>query len=127
MKRPKSSSAKKQRKFLYTAPLHIRRKMIAGHLSKELRQKYGRRSFPLRKGDEVEIMRGKFKKKTGKVSRISTEKSRVYIDGIMVKKTDGTERQAPIHSSNLKITKLSLEDKKRLKVLERKTAKGAKK
>jgi large subunit ribosomal protein L24 len=126
MKRPTSSNPSKQRKFLYTAPLHIRRSMIAGHLSKELRQKYGRRSFTLRKGDEVEVMRGKFKKKTGRVSRINTKKYKVYIDGVMVKKTDGTERQAPVYPSNLKITKLDVTDKRRLKVLE-KSAKGAKK
>jgi large subunit ribosomal protein L24 len=129
MKRSKSSKARKQRKFLYTAPLHVRRKLIAGHLSKELREKYTRRSMPLRKGDEVEIMRGKFKKRTGRIARINTESFKVYIDGIMVKRTDGTERQAPIHPSNIKIVRLNLDDKKRLKVLERKgkTTKGAKK
>lgn len=123
MKRPKSKKPKKQRKFLYTAPLHIRRKLLAAHLSKELRGKYSTRSMSVRKGDEVEVMRGKFKKRTGKIARVSTKKYRVYIEGVMVKRTDGTERQAAIHPSKLKIIKLNLDDKKRLEAIKRKSLK----
>ena len=36
-----SSSAKKQRKRHFTAPSHIRRKLMTSPLSKDLRQKYG--------------------------------------------------------------------------------------
>jgi large subunit ribosomal protein L24 len=89
-------------------------------LSKELKEKYKTRSLPLRKGDEVEIMRGEFKKKRGKISRIDTKKYKVYIEGITRKRTDGTERQAPIHPSNLRIINLNLEDKRRVKIIERK-------
>ncbi len=120
MKQPKSKKARKQRKFLYTAPLHLRRKMLASHLSKELREKYKRRSFPVRKGDEVKVMRGKLKGKTGKISRINLNKYRVYIEGITRKRTVGTEVQVSIHPSNLQITNLNLADKKRIKILERK-------
>ncbi|MEM5834368.1 MAG: 50S ribosomal protein L24 [Candidatus Aenigmatarchaeota archaeon] len=118
--KPKSKKPRKQRKFLYKAPLHLRRKMISAHLSKELREKYKTRSLPLRKGDEVEIMRGEFKKRRGKVSRIDTKKYKVYIEGVTRKRTDGTERQVPIHPSNLRIINLNLEDKRRVKILERK-------
>jgi large subunit ribosomal protein L24 len=120
MKRPKSKKARKQRKFLYQAPLHLRRKMLAAHLSKELREKYKRRSFPLRKGDEVEIMRGEFKGKKGKISRVDLKNYRVYIEGITRKKTTGIEVQVPIHPSNLRIISLNLDDKKRVEALERK-------
>jgi large subunit ribosomal protein L24 len=120
MKPPKSKKPRKQRKFLFTAPLHVRRKFLSAHLSKELKEKYKTRSFPLRKGDEVEVMRGEFKKKVGKIARVDLKKCRVYVEGITVKRTDGTERLAPIHPSNLRILKLALEDKKRLKALERK-------
>ena len=74
MKRPKSKKPRKQRKFLKLAPLHIRRKMIAAHLSKELREKYKRRSIPVRKGDEVKIMRGEFKGMIGKIVKVDTKK-----------------------------------------------------
>ncbi len=120
MKQPKSKKPRKQRKFLYTAPLHLRRKMLASHLSKELRGKYKRRSLPIRKGDEVLVMRGKFKGKTGKISRVNLKKYRVYIEGVTRKRTVGTEVQVSIHPSNLQITNLNLADKKRIKILERK-------
>jgi len=126
MPMPKSKKPRKQRKFLFLAPNHIRRKLVAAHFSKELRQKYKTRSFPVRKGDEVEVMIGKFKKKRGKISRIDFKKYKVYVDGVTVKRTDGTERQAPVHASNLKIINLNLEDKRRIKALERKMKKEIK-
>jgi large subunit ribosomal protein L24 len=119
MKRPKSKKPRKQRKFLYNAPLHIRRKMISAHLSKELREKYKRRSIPLRKGDEVKVMRGEFKGTIGKIVRIDTKEYKVYIDTVKKKKSIGTEYLVPIHPSNLLITNLNLEDKYRIKMLER--------
>jgi len=120
MKRPKSKKPKKQRKFLHTAPLHLRRKLMAAHLSKELREKYKTRSLSVRRGDEVEIMRGGFKKRKGKISRLDLKKYKIYIEGVTRKRTDGTERQVPIHPSNLRIINLNLEDKRRGKILERK-------
>jgi large subunit ribosomal protein L24 len=114
-----SKQPRKQRKYVYHAPLHVRHKFLSAHLSKELREKFNRRSFPLRKGDEVEVMRGKFKKRTGKVSRVDLKELKVYIDGITRKKVDGSEVQVPFHPSNLKIINLNLEDKKRLKALTR--------
>lgn len=116
----RSSKPRKQRKFLYKAPLHIRRKMLSGHLSKELRQKYNRRSMPLRKGDEVEVMRGQYTKKRGKISKVNYKKYKVYIEGITRKTTVGTEKLVAFHSSNLKIVDLNLSDKKRMKVIDRK-------
>lgn len=127
MRRPKSKKPKKQRKFLRKAPLHVRRKLMASHLSPELKKEYGKRSVPVRKGDDVIVMRGKFKKRSGKIARVGTKKYRVYIEGVMVRRTDGTERQAPIHPSNLKITKLNLQDKKRVDALKKGKAKTVKK
>ena len=120
MRRPKSKKPRKQRKFLYNAPLHLRRKMIAAHLSKELREKYKTRSMPLRKGDEVEVMRGEFKGKKGKIVRIDTKKYRVYVEGIVRKKSTGENVAVPIHPSKLRIINLNLEDTWRKKILERK-------
>ena len=120
MKQPKSSKPRKQRKFLYTAPLHLRREILSTHLSKELREKYKRRALTLRKGDEIQIMRGKFKGKTGKVARVNYKKYRVYVEGITRKRTVGTEAQVSLHPSKLKIVNLNLDDKMRQKILERK-------
>jgi len=120
MKRPKSKKPRKQRKFVHNADQHLRRKMLSAHLSKELREKYHRRSFPVRKGDEVQIMRGKFKGKKGKVAKVDYKKYRIYIEGITIKKADGTERMFPIHPSNAMIVSLDLSDKKRVEALEKK-------
>jgi len=114
-----SKKPRKQRKYVYHAPLHVRHKFLSAHLSKELREKYRKRAFSVRKGDEVQVMKGKFKKKTGKISRVDLNKIKVYIDGITRKKVDGSEVQVPIHPSNLKIINLNLEDKKRIKALTR--------
>lgn len=119
MRQPKSKKPRKQRKFLYNAPKHLRRKIMSAHLSKELRKQYKRRSFPIRKGDEVRIMRGEFKGKSGKVVKVDTKNYRVYVEGIKKKRTVGTEYLVPIHPSKLEIIKLNLEDKKRLAALER--------
>lgn len=122
MKRPKSKKPRKQRKFLHIAPLHLRRKILAAHLSKELREKYKRRSIPVKKGDEVQVMNGKFKGKIGKISRVNYKKYRVYIEGVTRRRTVGTEAQVGIHPSKLKVINLDLSDKKRQKILERKVS-----
>lgn len=123
MKRPKSKAPGKQRKFLHMAPLHLKRKILSSHLSKELREKYSRRGLPVKKGDEVQVMRGKFKGKTGKISRVNYKKYRVYLEGITRKRTVGTETQVSFHPSKVKIINLNLDDKRRLKILERKRIK----
>lgn len=73
----------------------------------------------MRKGDEVEIMRGEFKGRGGKISRVDLKKIKVYIEGIMRKKVDGSKVQVPIDPSNLRIINLDLSDEKRLKALKR--------
>jgi len=121
--RVKSKKSSKQRKFSHTAPLHLRRKLLSVHLSKELRQQFKRRALPLRKGDEVEIMKGNYAGKTGKIAKVDLKYYKVYIEGITRRRTVGTEVQVPIHPSNLKITNLSLDDEFRTKILQRKGVK----
>ncbi len=88
-------------------------KFMGSHLSAELRKKYGKRSIPLRKGDTVKVMRGKFSGKTGKVERINLKESKVYVQGIDREKKDGSKVFYPLHPSKLMITLLELDDKKR--------------
>ena len=112
-----STQRRKQRKYNFNAPLHIRRRFIRASLSKELRKEHGTRSVPIRKGDTVKIMSGQFKDQTGKVSKVSLARVKAYVDGISVKRRDGTEALYPIHPSNLMITKLDLSDKLRAQSL----------
>jgi large subunit ribosomal protein L24 len=114
-----SGQARKQRKYLANAPLHLRRKMLSSHLSKDLRQKFGRRSFPLRKNDNVKIMSGEFKGKTGKVSVIDLKNLRIAIEGVQITKKDGSKVNAWFSPSKLMITELNLDDKKRLESIKK--------
>ncbi len=112
-----SKQPRKQRKFLAKAPLHIRKKFLSVNLSKELRKKHQKRNLPIRKGDVVKIMRGKFKKKQGKVTIVNTKLSKIIIEGIQVKKIEGSKVNAPMRPSNLQIIELNTDDRKRSKSL----------
>ncbi len=110
-----SKQVRKKRKFLANAPLHVRHKILSSNLSKELRKSIKKRNLPLKKGDVVKIMRGKFKKKTGKIKAVNLTKLKVSIDGIQIQKKDGNKVDLWFPSSNLQITDLNLEDRRRLK------------
>ncbi len=109
-----SKQPRKQRKYVANAPKHLKGKLMSATLTKELRTKHSRRNVEIRKGDTVKIMRGSFKKKTGKVSFVNVKKSRVYVEGIQLKKKDGSKVNYPLHPSILQITELAIEDKRRL-------------
>ena len=115
-----SKRPSKQRKYRYNAPLHVQHTFLAAHLSPELRKKYTTRSFTLRKGDKVKILRGQHKKKTGKVSRIMIKSQKIYIEGIELSKKDGSKVLIPLDPSNLMITELDLTDKIRKAKIENK-------
>jgi len=114
-----SKQPRKQRKYRARAPLHLQHMFVSANLSKELRKKYQRKSFPLRKGDTVRIMRGNFKGKTGKVEKMDIKRTRASIEKIQRTKKDGTKVEVFFHTSNLQIKELELEDKERIGALER--------
>lgn len=122
-----SKLPRKQRKFRANAPTHIRHKMVSVHLSESLRKKYGKRNFPIHKDDEVKIMKGEFKGKTGKIEVVDLKKLRVTIGGIYRTKKDGTKVSVYFNPSNLLIKELNLEDKKRVVALNRKATPEVKK
>ncbi|RLF55094.1 MAG: 50S ribosomal protein L24 [Thermoplasmata archaeon] len=115
----KSKQPRKQRKFAFNAPLHIRRKFLSAHLSDELITKYKKRSFPIAKGDTVKVIRGDFKGHVGKVAEVDLKRSMVKVEGVLITKADGKRVMRPLHPSNLIITKLNLTDPVRRKKLER--------
>jgi large subunit ribosomal protein L24 len=100
-----SRQARRQRKFRYTAPNHARRKMVAAHLSKELRAKLGtaRRSIQVRKGDRVKVVRGDHKGHTAKVFEVDLPTLKVYVEGVHSRTAKGVEKLAPLDPSNLVI------------------------
>ena len=74
-------------------------------------------------------MRGKFKKQKGKVLEVDLKKTKITVEGIQVKKQDGSKVNFKLRPSNLQIIELNLDDKSRVKKLESKEIKqeGAKK
>jgi large subunit ribosomal protein L24 len=110
-----SKQARKQRKYRYNAPLHIRHRFLSANLSKELRKKHGKRNAPLKKGDEVLVMRGSFKGKKGKILDVNLKRSRVTVENVNRQKKDGTKINVYFNPSNLIIQALNLEDGKRFK------------
>lgn len=115
-----SAKPKKQRKYRFNAPLHIKGKFLQAHLSDQLSKKHGKRAIRVIKGDKIKVMKGQFKDKTGKVEKVVTKLGKVYIEGIEMQKKDGTKTKYPISPSNIMITELNLNDKKRQEILKRK-------
>lgn len=113
-----SKQPRKQRKVLYKGDINKIRKNVSSHLSKELRKKYKKRSVVLHTGDTVKIMRGAFKGKTGKVTRVNIKKCKAYVEGIEIQKANGQKAKVPLHPSNLMIIELNLADKWRKQKLE---------
>ncbi len=108
-----STQPRKQRLARYNAPHHQARKQMASHLSEELLLKYNRRSLTVIRGDEVKLVRGDNKGKTGKVIAVDVGVRKVTVEGVTNKKADGTEVPLPVDPSNVIIVKLNLEDQRR--------------
>ena len=123
----KSINPGKQRKLLYNAPQHLKRKWIAAHLEENLILKYDKRAIPVIKGDTVKVIRGSFKGYEDKIAGVNVKKRTLNIEGITMSKADGNKIAKPIHHSNVLITKLNLTDKWRRKKLERELSDEAKK
>ena len=113
-----SSSRRKSRRTHFQMHSEGRRKIMSAPLSKELREKYNVRSVPIRKGDEVKIVRGLLKR-DGKVTQVYRAKYRIFVERVQIDKKNGDTHDVPIHPSNVVITKLAM-DPGRKQLLERK-------
>merc|ERR1712023_599206 len=114
-----SSSRRKSRKAHFTAPSSVRRKIMSAHLNKELVQKYNVKSMPIRKDDDVIVVRGKNVGREGKVIKVNRKKYVIHIERVTREKSNGSTVNVGIHPSNVMITKLKL-DKDRRAILDRK-------
>ena len=113
-----SKQPRKQRKWRANAPLHVRSKLVSAHLSKELRKQYGRRSAPVRTGDDVTVKRGEFSGKSGKVTKVDLQALRIFVDGVKSKRASGQESNVSVDPSNLMITRMNMDDKERVKSMQ---------
>ena len=112
-----SKRPKKQRKYRTNAPLHLKRRMLSVHLSKELRAAYKTRNTPIRKGDSVIILRGKFKGTEGKVDRVYTKQLKVSLDTVKATTKKGNKVPFKLRPSALVIKELNTSDNMRMEKL----------
>jgi large subunit ribosomal protein L26e len=80
--------------------------------------------MPIRKSDEVQVVRGVFKNREGKVTAVYRKKFVIHIDRITREKANGATVNVGIDASKVHITKLKM-NKARKEILERKARTGA--
>ena len=109
--------------MIYQATFQTRSKQLGSPLSKDLQKKYGKKSTRAIEGDTITILRGEFKGVSGKITKISKEKTSVTVEGVKKEKTKGDKFDVYIHTSNLVVTALNTSDKWRIAKLEGKDPK----
>src|SRR5215212_9422835 len=102
-------------------PKHQRDKMVGAVLEDSLRKQYGRKNMRVVKGDSVRVMRGEYKGVEGKVEKVNTENATFHIEGVQREKIRGGQVKVPIHSSNVMVIGLNLDDDRRSSKLQRGT------
>jgi large subunit ribosomal protein L26e len=90
-------------------------------LNEELRKKHSVRSMPIRKDDEVMVVRGTYKGREGKVVQVYRKKWVIHVERITREKVNGATVPIGLDPSKVVITKLKI-DKDRKGLLERKRA-----
>lgn len=90
--------------------LALRSKLMASHLSKDLRKAHNTRSVRVVVGDSVTIIRGTYRNTSGKVDKVNPVRG-VAVGGIKEEKRAGEKFDVYINPSNLVVTSLNLDDK----------------
>ena len=110
-------------RMIYQATFQTRSKQLGSQLSKDLQKKYSKKSVRAVEGDTITILRGEFKGVSGKITKISKEKTSVTVEGVKKEKTKGDKFDVYIHTSNVVVTALNTSDKWRISKLEGKDPK----
>ena len=110
-------------RMIYKATFQTRSKQLGSQLSKDLQKKYSKKSVRAVEGDTITILRGEFKGVSGKITKISKEKTSVTVEGVKKEKTKGDKFDVYIHTSNVVVTSLNTSDKWRIAKLEGKDPK----
>ena len=113
---------KMRNKMIYQATFQTKNKQIASPLSKQLSERYRKKSARILKGDTVKILRGEFKGVDGKISQVSIKNNGVAVEGTKKEKTKGEKFDVYTHASNVLITSLNTSDKWRITKLEKKAS-----
>ena len=108
---------KMRNKMIYRADFKLKSKQLASLLSKDLRERYNKRSTRVMTGDSIKVIRGEFKGVRGKVTAVSTAQNSIAVDGVQQEKIKGEKFDVYIHTSNIVITGLNEEDNLRISKL----------
>lgn len=92
---------------------------MSAPLSTELRAKHRVRSLPIRRDDEVVVVRGSFKGREGKVIACYRRKYVIHVERLTCEKANQMSVPVGIHPSNVVITKPKM-DRCRQIILNRK-------
>jgi large subunit ribosomal protein L24 len=84
--------------------------MVGAVLEDSLRRQYGRKNIRVIRGDSIRVMRGEYKGVEGKVEKVNTKHATLHIEGIQREKIRGGQIKVPIHSSNVMVISLNLDD-----------------
>merc|ERR1711933_306332 len=98
-----SSSRRKSRKAHFQSTSCERRIIMSAPLSTELRQKHNVRSLPVRKDDEVEVVRGNHKGRQGRILACYRKKFVIHVDKIVREKANGASVPTGVHPSKVQI------------------------
>ena len=110
-----TSDRRKNRRAHFQAPSSVRYRLMSAALSKNLKETHQVNAMPVRKEDEVEIVRGQHKGEKGKVTSVYRKRWALYIEKIQRNKANGATVKIPVHPSNVRIVKLHMtEDRKKL-------------
>ncbi len=94
---------------------------VSSNLSDNLKEQYNKRTLDVIKGDSVKILRGEYKGVEGKVEKINALSGRLSIEGVQPEKIKGGQVKVQIHSSNVVISALKLDDEYRKNKIENKS------
>ena len=110
-----SIQPRKQRKARYDAPAHARGKFLTAPVSKDIREKVGKKSLPVRKGDKVSVVRGDYEGIEGEVLGVDYSSYKLNVEEVTSAKPDGTNAFIPVDPSNVVIIDADLKDDRRIK------------
>jgi large subunit ribosomal protein L24 len=95
----------------------MRSKFLNAPLSATLRETYAKKTVRVIKGDTVKVTRGDHVGEEGLVDGIDTRNLKIIVHGVSSTKVDGTEVPRPVDASKVEITRLKLDDKRRVEKL----------
>jgi large subunit ribosomal protein L24 len=114
-----SSKPTKMRKRMLTLRAHSSNTSLPrAALSTDLKARYSRNSVRVREGDNVKLVRGEYSGIEGKVQKVYASDGLVTVEGIHREKIAGGNTPVKIHTSNLVVTGLNLNDKWRREAIE---------